>query len=798
MSGTLQLQLDVLSGPSQLLSAALSQYQDVRRNRRHINWSLVSYSHLLHDVTEKSKALAIASVTDRTNSWWMGRWWCGTTLSPFWDDMIHNQTHKTVKNGRALLAVVLELTSVMSQTESAEVILGLLHPGPGEDKAVAVAGCHGPHSLTIGDVMPALRELDTQGPNAYMADERAKFEEFVSKALGPDVPETSSALYGTYDSVEVNTALEAIKTLLESAEGSEVEITCPKGSIKLAFFINHLWGISVKIATDKGPRIARVTGNTGDRRTLSIIASSKTKISRLWTPMGNLLSTKWTHSYSHSIHSETCMEHITTILTRWQYHWGISDRDMIVFSKCLLSDLIEWQCQSAITGKVYHQDGSERLGNITYNSDGYGRKIRGFAIKDIVSDQDIVRVYTSCLGEYAVSHQDIQAMISEESNIVGSPYQKSFYHTMFQSTLGRTCHCYKHIGDKLRPVGHRGYCSADDGHSLFQFLGRTLRILTLLDLEQPEYAILSPHGSDLTQSFEAYNKPILGRVYHGQTVRHAVASLPDGRDQSKQLAWAHILHGAAFLFAGQSGGIAANADRTAGIFVDGVALVGSFCKKATLSPRDSRIHLSFGRTFFDGSQITRLECYEQNVYNVLPEDKCFGVPRPAQEVRPGLVGVDNASSTEIINLRDEIATLAMRISWKEAESTSLQEVLVSPADYLRTLAWHVFYRKCSHDAHQIAGKGTIRVSKAGVYPMVANFDEHGKQSWPAAYIPSPNLPSPKGFKGCVILSQGCLELQIALICQIGAASEVVLQKDCCLSCACQLAMEVGAKIIMCC
>lgn len=714
--------------------------------------------------------------------------------------MIRGQTHKTAQNGWALLAVVLELTSVMSQTESAEVILGLLHPGSGEDKAVVVAGPHGPHSLTIGDVMPALRDLDTQGPNTYMADERAKFEQFVIKALGADVPGTSSALFGTYDSVEVNTALEAIKTLAGSADGSEVEITCPKGTIKLAFLIHHLWRISVKIATDKGPRIARVAANTGDRRTLSIIASTEKIISRLWTPMGNLLSTKATYTHSHSIHSETCMEHITTILTRWQHHWAISDRDMFVLSKCLHSDLIEWRRQSAFTGNVYHQYGSERLGNISYNKDGYGKRINGFAVRDVVSDHDIARVYTSCLGEYAVNHQDTQEMISEETNMIENPYQKSFYHTMYNSTLGRTCHCYKHIGDKSRPIGHSGHCSADDGNSLFLFLGRTLRILTLLDLEQPEYAVPSPHGSDLTQPFEVYNKPILGRVYHGQTVRRGVASLPDGKDQTKQLTWAHIIHGAAFLFAGQGGGTAANADGTARIFVNGAALIGSFCKKVTLSPMDSRIHLSFGRTFFNGSQITRLECYEQSVYGVLPEDKCFGVPRPAGEVRPGLVGVEKntASSTEMISLRDEIATIAVRIGWKETESTTPQEVLVSPANYLRVLAWYVFTRKCAHDAHQVAGEGTIRVSRAGVYPTVPNFDLHGKQLWPADYTPSPNLPSPRGFKGCVILSQGCLELQIALLCQAGAGKEVVLQKDCCLGCACQLAMEVGAKIILCC
>src|SRR5207237_3511599 len=119
--------------------------------------------------------------------------------------------HDTAGMGQSLLAVALELTSVMSQTESAEVILGLLYPGNNTDNAVVIAGSFGPPGLTIGDVMPALHELEGQGSNMYMVDERAKFEQFVIKALGPDVPSASAALYGIYNPVDVKNALEAIK-----------------------------------------------------------------------------------------------------------------------------------------------------------------------------------------------------------------------------------------------------------------------------------------------------------------------------------------------------------------------------------------------------------------------------------------------------------------------------------------------------------------------------------------------------------------------------------------------------------
>lgn len=797
MSNRVQLQLDLLSGPAQLLSTALSQYQAVRSNRRNVNWSLVTFSPVLRDVTHQSKSMAVASVIDRQNSWWAGRWWCGTNLGPFWNNLIVNQNHNTAGMSQSLLAVALELTSVMSQTESAEVILGLLYPGDVTDNAVVVAGSLGPSCLTIGDVMPALQELEDQGSSIYMADERAKFEEFVIKALGSDVPGASTALYGIYNPTDIQNALEAVKKLLGNVEGSEIEISCPQGAIKLGFFIHILWGISVKIMTTKGSRVARVSGNARtSRHTLSILASVGPKESRLWTPLGTLLSATATYSHSHSIHSETCMEHISTILTRWEHHWGIPHSDMLVFSKCLLSLLIDWRRRSSFSGQLYHKFDGQRLGSITYNKDGYGKKIHGYAIKDVVSNNDLMNVYASCLGEYAISHDDAWALIHEEGNIEGAPYGKTFYDHMFNSTLGRTCHCYKHIGNKQRPNGHGGHCSADDGHSLFMFIGSAMRLLTLVDLEQPEYAI--PSESSLTQSFEVFNKRTFGRVYHGQAVRHAVSSLPGGHDQTHNLTWANILQGVAWLFSGQPGGTSANALHTAGVFVNGVAIVGSFCFNMTLSPRDSRVHLSFGKTLYAGSQIARLECYEQNVYGVLPDDNCFGSPRPAQSVRPELVGVDEASSTQMISLRNEIAILALRISWKETRTASLQEVLISPANYLRELAWQVFSQDCPHDVGQCAGVGTIRVARAGVFPKKANFDAQGIQLWPPEYVPSPNLPSPNGFKGCVLLTQGCLELQIAFITQIGAGEKSVLQKDCCLGCACQLAMEVDAKFIICC
>lgn len=797
MSNSVQLQVDVLGGPTQLLSSALSIYQTARSSRRSVNWSLVTFSPVLRDVTHQSKGMAIASVIDRENSWWRGRWWCGTSLGAFWNNLIINQSHQTAGMSQGLLAVALELTSVMSQTESAEVILGLLYPGSTSDKAVVVAGSVEPSSLTIGDVMPALRELEGQGSNMYMVDERARFEEFVIKTLGPDFPKASSHLLGTYTPADVQVALKAVEKLLVNVEGSETEITCPQGAIKLAFFVHNLWGIPVKIATKTGSRIARVSGGTKNSRfTLSVLAHAGQEGPRLWTPMDTLLSTRATYSHTHSIHTETCMEHISTILTRWEHHWGIPHSDMLVFSKCLLSKLVDWRRRSRFSGNLYTEHLKSRLGNSEYDNNGYGKEIKGFAVRDVVSNLDIVNVYITCMGEYAISHDDIWALIREEENIEGAPYNVSFSELMLNPTLGKTCLCYKHGGKGRQPVGRGGLCSADDGHSLFMFVDGAMRLLTLVDLEQPEYAI--PDSGSLTESFAVFNKRTFGRVYHGQAVRNAVSLLPQGSDATKTLSLGHLLHGVSWLFGGQPGGTIANANRTAGVFVNGVAIVGSFCFNMTLSPRDARIHLSLGKTFYAGSQISKLECYQQSVYGVLPEDNCFGSPQPAQCVRPSLVGVSKASSTHMISLRDETATLALRMSWKESETSLPNEVLVSPDAYIRELGWSVFSRCCSHSVTMCAGEGTIRVTKPGVFPTQAGFDRHGNQLWPPEYVPSPKLPSPRGFKGCLVLSKGCLDLQIAWVTQLGASKKLVLQKDCCLNCACQLAMEVDAKYIMCC
>jgi hypothetical protein len=740
--------------------------------------------------------MAVASVTDKQNSWWTGKWWCGSSLGPFWNRLIVNQDQHTAGMGQSLLAVVLEITSVMSQEESAEVMLGLVCSGEAKNNAVVMAGPFGPPTLTIGDIMPALRELGDQGSSIYMAEDRAQFEMFVLKALGPDVPGASEALMGVYNPVDIADAIDAIRQLLQSAEGSETEMSCPGGAIKLGFFIHILWGVSVKIMTDQGPRVARISGTARNSRyTFSIVASKGSSKSRLWTPLGTLLSTRATYSYSHSVHSETCMEHISTIMTRWEHHFAIPHSDMIVFSKCMLSRLIDWRRRSRVSGQLYYEYDGQRLGSSMYNKDGYKKPIDGFAIRDLVSNEDIISVYTNCMGEYAIDQQEIWTLIRQEENIEGTPFKKTFDDHMYDSTLGRTCHCYKHIGNKERPIGHGGHCSADDGHALFSFICSAMRLLTLVDLEQPQHAIMNANGLG---SFGVPGQHTFGRVYHGRAVRKAVGSLPAGHDQTHKLTWAFILHGVAWLFGGQPGGIAANALNTVGVFANGVAMVGSFCFQTTISPLDSRIHVSFGKTLYAGSHITSLESYDQNTYGVLPDDDCFGYPRPAQDVQPGIHGVDGASLTRMISLRDEVGTLAWRVSWRETGTMSVQEKLFSPANYIRERAWHVFSRKCPHDVDQPAGEGTIRVAAAGVFPREANFDSKGKQLWPAGYVPSPDLPSPRGFKGCIILCQGCVELQIAFITHVSVSTKVVLQKDCCLDCACQLAMEVGAKFVMCC
>ncbi|KAF2276851.1 uncharacterized protein EI97DRAFT_442212 [Westerdykella ornata] len=254
---------------------------------------------------------------------------------------------------------------------------------------------------------------------------------------------------------------------------------------------------------------------------------------------------------------------------------------------------------------------NQRLGSSEYSKEGCGKLVEGFAVKDVVSNTDIVNVYVSCLGEYAISHDEIWTLIHDEENIDGAPYGKTFHDRMYNLTLGKTCHCYKHMGRCLRPNGPSGRCSADDGHSLFNFLEGAMRLLTLVDLEHLEYA--TPDANDLTQSFEVFSKSTLGRVYHGQAVRNAVARLPRGDDPTKPwetLTWDFLLQGIAWLLGGRPSGIITtwgNSIGTARVFINGVAIVGSFCFNMTMLPRDARIHLSFGKTFYAGSQMSRLE-----------------------------------------------------------------------------------------------------------------------------------------------------------------------------------------------
>jgi hypothetical protein len=199
--------------------------------------------------------------------------------------------------------------------------------------------------------------------------------EFVIKTLGPDVPGASTALFGIYNPVDVKNAIDEIKELLESVDGSEAEIVCPRGAIKLGFFIHILWGITVKIMTDKGSRIARVSANTrASCYTLTLLASVGVKEPRLWTPLGTLLSTRAAYRHSHSIHSETCMEPISTILTRWAHHWAIPHCDMLVFSKCYLSLLIDRRRRSRLSGHLYDESVAQRLGLGNFLKMGLAKK----------------------------------------------------------------------------------------------------------------------------------------------------------------------------------------------------------------------------------------------------------------------------------------------------------------------------------------------------------------------------------------------------------------------------------------
>jgi hypothetical protein len=106
--------------------------------------------------------------------------------------------------------------------------------------------------------------------------------------------------------------------------------------------------------------------------------------------------------------------------------------------------------------------------------------------------------------------------------------------------------------------------------------------------------------------------------------------------------------------------------------------------------------------------------------------------------------------------------------------------------------------ECEHDPNTpLRTEVTIRVCPAGVFPKLPNNDMNGKELWPDGHIASPNSPSPGGFTGCLALTMGSLEAQLALTCDAGAGREIILQRNCCLECACAHAVSVGAKLIMC-
>jgi hypothetical protein len=325
-----------------------------------------------------------------------------------------------------------------------------------------------------------------------------------------------------------------------------------------------------------------------------------------------------------------------------------------------------------------------------------------------------------------------------------------------------------------------------------------MRVLTLVDIEEPVVPAQMQPTTSLTAPFEMHDSRQLGYVYHGSAVRKAVRSLPRGVDKTHTLTFAQLLHAAAWLFTGPAGGSAAENQQVIGVCVNDVAIVASFCFQPTLSEKDSRIHVSYGRTFFNGSQIQRLASYDQVADGILPRDLCYGKPELSKGIRPSLVGIDNARMSGVVNLRDDIATLAFRIQWTDLKDGSQRDILASPGSYLLGLGWHLNFCHCDHDRESpLENEGVIRVCRAGVFPQEPDRDRHGKILWPAEHIPSPNLPSPSGFTGCLALTKGCLEAEIAITCDARAGRTVVVQRECCIACACAQASMVGATLVMC-
>jgi hypothetical protein len=806
--GSVQLQLDVFAAPMTAVSAAIAIYTAAKKNRRNVDWKLVQFSPVLGSVTPQCKSAAIIAVAERCNTWWNGQWWCGSQLGPFWDKLAIDQDYSQSSLGKALLAIALELSSVMSATEAAEVVLNLLQSPDTMDSTAIVKTGGGSRNLMIGDVMPALHELGQQGSIIYMREERVKFEKIILRQIGGTVSIASMALMGRYMTTDVDVALQAIEDLLKGPDGSVSEISCQAGAIKLGFLISNLFGVTLTIFCDEAPDSGTVPGTIHKNHTLRIRASKgPSQQPRLFTPYGNLLSTAPTFYWNHSVHSEACVEHISVILCRWQHHWAIPDAEMMVFSRCLLSNLVSWRRESAFTGNLYHQwESSTHLGATYSDNSGFGKAINGFQIKSVVSRNGIIDVYKMCLREYTIpDDEEIERLVTQEEDLVERWKINKTYEDQHVNTMPmKNCRCPKHLPKaQIKPSGLPLGCLATDGHSLFNFLSAALRVLTLVDIEDP--TILSANHSPTTAAaaFDPNTCKQLGYIYHGTAVRKSVGNLPPGRDKTKVLTFAQIFHAATWLFAGPAGGSAADNQGVVGVCVNDVALVGNFCLRPKLFGSDSRIHVSYGRTFFQGSHIQRLVSYDQVGTGILPLDRCLGKPQPAKGVQPSLFGINSNSVEikEVVNLRDDVATLAYRIRWLEQSNNEprQRDILGSPSTYLLGLGWHMTVPpSCSHNTDsQIPSEGTIRVISAGFFPQEPDRDRTGKILWPAEYNPSPPLPSPGGFTGCLALTKDCLPVQVAIVCSSGAGKTVVLQRGCCVVCACEKAAEVGAVMVVC-
>ncbi|KAH0565255.1 hypothetical protein GP486_001352 [Trichoglossum hirsutum] len=798
MPNHVQLQVDVLNAPITALSLAVALYQNSRVSRRTIDWRLVSFSSVLNCVTPQSKAVALRSVADTHSAWWKGRWWCGSQLGPFWDRLALDQTDTQRGSGQALLAMALELSSVMSSTETAEVILSLLQPADSyASKAVIKPGDRGTE-LLVGDIMPALNDLPEQGGRNYMINERSNFEKAILHQIGAAVPIASAALMGSYTPTDVNTAIHAIGELISAPEDSVLEISCQAGAIKLAFLLHTLFGITVNVVAKRSPNMGTVPGTYRRRHTLRIYAQVGTMVKpSLFTPRGSLLSAQSSYSRSHSIHSEACVEHISVILTRWQRHWAVPYEQMRVFSRCLFRSLCSWWRECAFFPSTYNGT-IVRLGAQGHDGSGWGKPVSGCSVSAVTDINHLKNVYTQCLGEFAINEEDIEVLLSEEA--YRTPPKDAYYSGTDEggaltTMLENTCHCNKHLAKgSARPPGLSGHCSVDGGRVLYSFIARALWVLTMIDIEEPILSS-SADNTGLTEPVSEQATRQLGFIYHGTVVRQAVGSLPDGKGQVRPLFFAHLLHAAALLFSGPAGGSAADNKSVVGICANGVAVVGSFCLFPTISKKDCRINVSFGRTFFQGSQVKRLDSYDQNVFGSMPKDFCYGKPQPSQGMIPSFAGIDDPRLTKVVNLRDDVATIAFRMQWANQGPQAPCDILASPQDYLQNIGRHVHLIECEHDPNApLQTEGTIRVCPAGVFPKLS---KRANEPWPDGYIASPNLPSPSGFSGCLALTMGSLVAQLALTCDAGVGQEIVLQRDCCLECACAQAVVVGATLVMC-